>query len=133
MIPVKPHMKPPQHQPRVLSVNDGTLYKEYKGNYVSTTKYNIVTYFPKALFEQFRQADSSCFCANACPLCTQQADDYLTWSTPAGASPMSTSPLWLPSRARPSVPSGAAAQCRSSQDTCLTADCMLVSAKMWPV
>ena len=55
MIPVKPRMKqPPSHQPRVLSVNDGHVGKEFKGNYVSTTKYNLLTYFPKALFEQFR-------------------------------------------------------------------------------
>jgi hypothetical protein len=57
MIPVKPRMKqpPPSHQPRVLSVNDdGHVHKDFKGNYVSTTKYNILTYFPKALFEQFR-------------------------------------------------------------------------------
>lgn len=44
----------PNHQPRVLSVNDGHVRKEFKGNFVSTTKYNIVTYLPKALFEQFR-------------------------------------------------------------------------------
>lgn len=55
MIPLKPHLKAPaQHQPRVLSVNDGQTYKDFKVNYVSTTKYNIVTYFPKSLFEQFR-------------------------------------------------------------------------------
>jgi hypothetical protein len=54
MVPVKPHMKPPPNQPRVLSVNTGQKTKEDKGNYVSTTKYNVFTYFPKALFEQFR-------------------------------------------------------------------------------
>lgn len=27
----------------------------YKSNYVSTTKYNVLTFFPKALFEQFRR------------------------------------------------------------------------------
>lgn len=61
MVPVKPHMKPPPNQPRVLSVNEGHKHGDYKGNYVSTTKYNVFTYFPKALFEQFRWVDFS-FC-----------------------------------------------------------------------
>ncbi|BDA43575.1 Phospholipid-transporting ATPase 10 [Coccomyxa sp. Obi] len=54
MVPVKPHMKPPPNQPRVLSVNEAHKHADFKGNYVSTTKYNVFTYFPKALFEQFR-------------------------------------------------------------------------------
>jgi phospholipid-translocating ATPase len=28
---------------------------KYSSNYVSTAKYNIITFFPKALFEQFRR------------------------------------------------------------------------------
>ncbi|BBN13471.1 hypothetical protein MPTK1_6g03760 [Marchantia polymorpha subsp. ruderalis] len=28
---------------------------KYKSNYVSTTKYNLITFLPKALFEQFRR------------------------------------------------------------------------------
>ncbi|CAM6040450.1 unnamed protein product [Sphagnum compactum] len=28
---------------------------KYRSNYVSTTKYNVITFFPKALFEQFRR------------------------------------------------------------------------------
>ena len=60
MIPVKPAMKKaaaalPNHQPRVLSVNSGHVHKDFKDNFVSTTKYNIATYLPKALFEQFRR------------------------------------------------------------------------------
>ena len=39
---------------RVIQINDGVHHKEFKGNYVSTTKYNIITYLPKALFEQYR-------------------------------------------------------------------------------
>ncbi|KAK9864093.1 hypothetical protein WJX84_000818 [Apatococcus fuscideae] len=40
---------------RVIQINDGIHHKEFKGNYVSTTKYNIITYLPKALFEQYRR------------------------------------------------------------------------------
>ena len=56
MIPVKPRMRAPAktHQPRVLFFNDGQQHLTFQGNYVSTTKYTIFTYFPKALFEQFR-------------------------------------------------------------------------------
>lgn len=31
-------------------------HKSYSGNYVSTTKYNLLTFLPKALFEQYRWA-----------------------------------------------------------------------------
>lgn len=31
-------------------------HKHFKNNYVSTTKYNVATYLPKALYEQFRCA-----------------------------------------------------------------------------
>ena len=41
-------------EPRVITLNKGHAHDHYKGNYTSTTKYNVVTYFPKALFEQFR-------------------------------------------------------------------------------
>ena len=56
MIPVKPRIKAPakSHQPRVLFFNDGQTHAAFQGNYVSTTKYTVVTYLPKALFEQFR-------------------------------------------------------------------------------
>lgn len=44
---------------RVVFCNKSELHKQkpyrYKSNYVSTTKYNVVTFFPKALFEQFRR------------------------------------------------------------------------------
>lgn len=56
MVPVKPRIKAPAkiHQPRVLFFNDAQPNPSFQGNYVSTTKYTIITYFPKALFEQFR-------------------------------------------------------------------------------
>lgn len=59
MIPVKPRIRPStkilhHHQPRELFFNDGQPNPAFRGNYVSTTKYTIITYFPKALFEQFR-------------------------------------------------------------------------------
>ncbi|KAJ7969252.1 Phospholipid-transporting ATPase [Quillaja saponaria] len=44
---------------RVVFCNEPQLHKtkpfKYPNNYVSTTKYNFVTFFPKALFEQFRR------------------------------------------------------------------------------
>jgi phospholipid-translocating ATPase len=44
---------------RVVFCNDSekhlTKPYRYKSNYVSTTKYNALTFFPKALFEQFRR------------------------------------------------------------------------------
>ncbi|KAJ7542694.1 hypothetical protein O6H91_09G007000 [Diphasiastrum complanatum] len=44
---------------RVVYCNQPSLHKakpfKYRSNYVSTTKYNVVTFFPKALFEQFRR------------------------------------------------------------------------------
>ena len=48
------HRKPAVNEPRIISLNKAHLHEHYKGNYTSTTKYNPVTYFPKALFEQFR-------------------------------------------------------------------------------
>ncbi|XP_059634389.1 probable phospholipid-transporting ATPase 5 [Cornus florida] len=44
---------------RVVFCNESQLHKikphKYPKNYVSTTKYNFVTFLPKALFEQFRR------------------------------------------------------------------------------
>lgn len=44
---------------RLVFCNEPNLHKhkqyKYPNNYVSTTKYNIVTFFPRALFEQFRR------------------------------------------------------------------------------
>lgn len=44
---------------RVIFCNQAHRHREkpfkYRSNYVSTTKYNILTFFPKALFEQFRR------------------------------------------------------------------------------
>ena len=48
------HRKPAANEPRVITINKGHVHLNYKGNYTSTTKYNVVTYLPKALFEQFR-------------------------------------------------------------------------------
>jgi uncharacterized protein YvpB len=41
---------------REVRVNTADPHKGYKGNYTSTTKYNLLTFFPKALFEQYRWA-----------------------------------------------------------------------------
>ncbi|KAL7089629.1 hypothetical protein ACP275_13G196000 [Erythranthe tilingii] len=44
---------------RVVFCNEPHLHKtkpyKYPNNYASTTKYNLVTFFPRALFEQFRR------------------------------------------------------------------------------
>ncbi|KAL2632432.1 hypothetical protein R1flu_017118 [Riccia fluitans] len=43
---------------RVVYCNDPEKHvppHKYRSNYVSTTKYNLITFFPKALFEQFRR------------------------------------------------------------------------------
>lgn len=44
----------PDGQPRCIKVNEGFKDEEFLGNYVSTTKYNLLTFLPKALFEQYR-------------------------------------------------------------------------------
>ncbi|CAM6104300.1 unnamed protein product [Calypogeia fissa] len=44
---------------RIVFANESYMHTrkphKYKSNYVSTTKYNIITFLPKALFEQFRR------------------------------------------------------------------------------
>lgn len=44
---------------RVVFCNESHIHKNkpyrYPNNYISTTKYNFVTFLPKALFEQFRR------------------------------------------------------------------------------
>lgn len=46
---------------RVVHCNEPHLGTEgYAGNYISTTKYNALTFFPKALFEQFRRV-ANCY------------------------------------------------------------------------
>lgn len=44
---------------RVVFCNEPERHRvkpfKYRSNYVSTTKYNIITFVPKALFEQFRR------------------------------------------------------------------------------
>ena len=52
------HHKPAANEPRVITINRGHVHLNCKGNYTSTTKYNVVTYLPKALFEQFRSVPS---------------------------------------------------------------------------
>ena len=39
---------------RVVHINTGEHDKHYAGNATSTTKYNVWTFLPKALFEQYR-------------------------------------------------------------------------------
>ncbi|KAJ0579256.1 putative P-type phospholipid transporter [Helianthus annuus] len=39
---------------------------KYCKNYISTTKYNVITFLPKALFEQFRRVANVYFLLAAC-------------------------------------------------------------------
>ena len=54
---------------RVVFCNQPGRHKskpfKYRDNYVSTTKYNIVTFLPKALFEQFRRVANLYFLMTA--------------------------------------------------------------------
>lgn len=54
---------------RVIFCNQADRHREkpfkYRSNYVSSTKYNIVTFFPKALFEQFRRVANLYFLFSA--------------------------------------------------------------------
>ena len=49
------------HRPRAddagirrICVNQAVQPHTYRSNYVATTKYNLLTFLPKALYEQFR-------------------------------------------------------------------------------
>ncbi|KAF6157220.1 hypothetical protein GIB67_041681 [Kingdonia uniflora] len=54
---------------RVVYCNQPRLHKKkpskYPSNYISTTKYNIITFLPKALFEQFRRVANVYFLLTA--------------------------------------------------------------------
>lgn len=41
---------------REVNLNNGDPHKLYRANNTSTTKYNLATFLPKALFEQYRWA-----------------------------------------------------------------------------
>ncbi|MCO5594165.1 hypothetical protein L7F22_048188 [Adiantum nelumboides] len=54
---------------RVVHCNHPDLSPKYGSNYVATTKYNMFTFFPKCLFEQFRRVANIYFLfAAACSL-----------------------------------------------------------------
>lgn len=46
--------------------NSEQLALRYRSNYVSTTKYNAINFFPKSLFEQFRRVANIYFLVVAC-------------------------------------------------------------------
>lgn len=54
---------------RVVMCNEPQLHRKkplrYPSNYVSTTKYNVITFLPKALFEQFRRVANLYFLLTA--------------------------------------------------------------------
>ena len=111
---------------RVLRLNEPPApgaRAPFAGNSVSTTKYNLATFLPKALFEQYRcalpaAAHSSCRAAHLWLAWLNSRQQG--WELPrhgahalmqrcrAGAWPTSTSPWWPPSRPRPSALSSAA-------------------------
>lgn len=45
----------PRNQTRVIHLNEQQEHRGYLNNRTSTTKYNILTFLPKALFEQYRR------------------------------------------------------------------------------
>ena len=51
---------------RDIPINTGVSNPEYKSNYTSTTKYNLLTFLPKALFEQYRRVANWYFTIVAC-------------------------------------------------------------------
>ncbi|XP_011034150.1 PREDICTED: phospholipid-transporting ATPase 3 [Populus euphratica] len=50
----------PGHRTIYCNDRDANLPVRFKGNSISTTKYNIFTFFPKGLFEQFRRV-ANCY------------------------------------------------------------------------
>ncbi|MCL7047788.1 hypothetical protein MKW94_019448 [Papaver nudicaule] len=55
---------------RVVFCNQSRLHRKtplnYPSNYISTTKYNVLTFLPKAIFEQFRRVANLYFLMAAC-------------------------------------------------------------------
>lgn len=55
---------------RIAFANDPDCFEAtnlgYPANYVSTTKYSLATFFPKALFEQFRRVANIYFLVTGC-------------------------------------------------------------------
>lgn len=55
---------------RVVHCNDPdgaeAIQLRYRGNYVSTTKYTVINFIPKSLFEQFRRVANMYFLVVAC-------------------------------------------------------------------
>lgn len=98
----------PPVEPRCIVVNElgpHLAHKKFKGNRVSTTKYNLLTYLPKALYEQYRQAARGTnfppqhgICSLA--LFAERIDN------PAGGWQTYISPLWQLSPPPPSALSG---------------------------
>lgn len=101
-----PQIAPPP-EPRRVCVNEPgaahPFHKKFKGNRVSTTKYNLLTYFPKATYEQYRQAR---FVIQVTLLSLSFPGEdklYGVGFAATGEWPTSTSRWWLPYQPRPSV------------------------------
>eukprot|EP00959_Pyramimonas_sp_CCMP1952_P150820 3156423-Pyramimonas_sp.AAC.1 len=67
-----PLAEPPK---TVVHVNDhlGEFNKKTMTNYVSTTKYNLFSFLPKALYEQFRRVANLYFTMVAALSCTSMS------------------------------------------------------------
>lgn len=54
---------------RIVHCNNSILHRrkplKYPTNYISTTKYNVLTFLPKAIFEQFRRVANLYFLLTA--------------------------------------------------------------------
>lgn len=67
---------------RTVLVNSGDEHELYMGNYTRTTKYTLITYFPKALFEQYRRVANIYFTLVAALSLTQFSPvrPWTTWT-----------------------------------------------------
>ncbi|KAK3038612.1 hypothetical protein RJ639_027275 [Escallonia herrerae] len=60
----------PGHRTVFCNDREANVNAKFKGNSISTTKYNILTFLPKGLFEQFRRVANSYFLMISLLSCT---------------------------------------------------------------
>ncbi|KAK3027872.1 hypothetical protein RJ639_041506 [Escallonia herrerae] len=66
------HVQPqaPGHRTVFCNDREANVNAKFKGNSISTTKYNVLTFLPKGLFEQFRRVANSYFLMISLLSCT---------------------------------------------------------------